>query len=209
MSIQRRGLLFVLSSPSGAGKTSISRAVLQGDSNLKISVSVTTRPPRLGEVDGVDYHFISHHRFQQMVQDDALLEHAKVFDNYYGTPRSVVEQALQQGQDILCDIDWQGGQQLFEKMPGDIVKVFVLPPSIQQLATRLRTRALDSEQVIQNRMAKSADEMSHFAEYDWVIINTDLPQAISDVKSILQSERLRRVRQVGLNAFVKNLRGVE
>ena len=209
MSIQRRGLLFVLSSPSGAGKTSISRAVLQGDSNLKISVSVTTRPPRLGEVDGVDYHFISHHRFQQMVQDDALLEHAKVFDNYYGTPRSVVEQALQQGQDILCDIDWQGGQQLFEKMPGDIVKVFVLPPSTQQLATRLRTRALDSEQVIQNRMAKSADEMSHFAEYDWVIINTDLPQAISDVKSILQSERLRRVRQVGLNAFVKNLRGVE
>lgn len=209
MSIQRRGLLFVLSSPSGAGKTSISRAVLQGDSNLKISVSVTTRPPRLGEVDGVDYHFISHHRFQQMVQDDALLEHAKVFDNYYGTPRSVVEQALQQGQDILCDIDWQGGQQLFEKMPGDIVKVFVLPPSMQQLAIQLRTRALDSEQVIQNRMAKSADEMSHFAEYDWVIINTDLPQAISDVKSILQSERLRRVRQVGLNAFVKNLRGVE
>lgn len=209
MNIQRRGLLFVLSSPSGAGKTSISRALLQDDDNIKISISVTTRPQRPGEVDGVDYRFISQDSFVQMVQNDDLLEHAKVFDNYYGTPKSPVQHALQNGQDVLFDIDWQGGQQLTDKMPNDIVKVFVLPPNKQELANRLKTRAQDTAEVIKNRMAKSSDEMSHFPEYDWVIINQDLPTAIKQAKSILQSERLRRVRQVGLSEFVKSLCSVD
>lgn len=209
MNIQRRGLLFVLSSPSGAGKTSISRALLQDDDNIKISISVTTRPPRPGEVNGVDYHFISQDEFAQMVQGDNLLEHAKVFGNYYGTPKAPVQQVLQNGQDVLFDIDWQGGQQLMDKMPNDIVKVFVLPPNKQELANRLKTRAQDTDEIIQNRMSKSSDEMSHFPEYDWIIVNQDLPTAISQAKSILQSERLRRIRQVGLSEFVKKLRSVD
>ncbi len=206
MHIKRRGLLFVLSSPSGAGKTSIARALLQDDSNLKMSISVTTRPPRPGEIDGVDYYFVSKKRFAHMVDTGELLEHAKVFDNYYGTPKAPVAKALNDGQDVLFDIDWQGGQQLAEQMHDDLVKVFVLPPSTEDLEKRLRTRAQDSDTVVRGRMAKSADEMSHFAEYDWVIVNRDLQRAIYDAKAILQSERLRRVRQSGLNAFVQKLR---
>ncbi len=205
MHIKRRGLLFVLSSPSGAGKTSIAKGVLQGDTHVKLSISITTRPPRPGETDGVDYTFVSQSQFTKMIHKGELLEHAKVFGNYYGTPKAPVIKALNKGQDILFDIDWQGGQQLAEHMREDLVKVFILPPSTRDLEKRLRNRAQDSPQVVQNRMAKAADEMSHFAEYDWVIVNRDIQQAITDAKAILQSERLRRIRQSGLNDFIKTL----
>ena len=204
--IRRRGLMLVLSSPSGAGKTTISRLLLEREPNLGMSVSVTTRPKRPGEVAGVDYHFIDRVAFDLMVNRRELLEWAKVFDNYYGTPRAPVEAALAAGRDMLFDIDWQGTQQLEEAMPQDLVRVFVLPPSTRELERRLETRAQDSAAEVARRMAKAADEMSHWAEYDYVIVNRGIEDSVRQVQAILTAERLRRDRQVGLHEFVKALR---
>ena len=203
--IARRGLMLVLSSPSGAGKTTLSRRLLQADGGLMLSVSVTTRPQRPGEVDGRDYHFIDRARFDALVDKDELLEWAEVFDNYYGTPKQPVMAALAAGRDVLFDIDWQGTQQLHETARGDLVSVFVLPPSIPELERRLKSRAQDDYETIHRRMAKAADEMSHWAEYDYVVINNDLDQAFTDVRAILAAERLKRERQPGLSDFVRGL----
>lgn len=204
--IGRRGMMFVLSSPSGAGKTSIARRLLEQDSSIRLSVSVTTRPRRPGEAHGQDYAFVTQDVFSQMVAGGALLEHAKVFDHWYGTPREPVEMALSQGRDVLFDIDWQGTQQLERSAPQDLVRVFVLPPSMRDLELRLKTRAQDSADVQARRMSKAADEMSHWAEYDYVIVNRDLERAIRDATAILHAERLKRHRQPGLTDFVRALR---
>jgi guanylate kinase len=206
MDIRRRGLMLVLSSPSGAGKTTISRMLLERDANLCISISVTTRPPRPGEVHGRDYFFITAPEFDRMVESGALLEHALVFGNRYGTPRAAVEQMLGAGRDVLFDIDWQGTQQLGEKARDDLVSVFVLPPSTAELERRLRSRAADSEEEVQRRMSKAADEMSHWAEYQYVIVNRDLEESVAKVQAILTAERLKRDRQSGLSEFVRDLR---
>ncbi|HEY1474068.1 MAG TPA: guanylate kinase [Pseudolabrys sp.] len=203
--VARRGLMLVLSSPSGAGKTTLSRRLLEEDKGVTLSVSVTTRKIRPGERDGRDYTFIDRRRFDALVEQDALLEWAEVFDNYYGTPTKPVMDALAQGRDVLFDIDWQGTQQLREKARGDLVAVFVLPPSIPELERRLRSRAQDDYETIHRRMAKAADEMSHWAEYDYVVINRDLDRAFSEVKAVLSAERLRRERQPGLSDFVRGL----
>ena len=203
--ITRRGLMLVLSSPSGAGKTTLSRRLLASDPDVELSVSVTTRPPRAGEVDGRDYHFIDTARFDALVKGGELLEWAGVFDNSYGTPRKPVDDAIAQGRDVLFDIDWQGTQQLREKVRSDLVSVFVLPPSIKELERRLHSRAQDNDDVIGRRMAKAADEMSHWAEYDYVVINRDLDQAFAEVQAILAAERLKRERQTGLSTFVRGL----
>ena len=203
--IHRRGLMMVLSSPSGAGKTTISRRLLAADSGIRLSVSVTTRAPRANEVNGTDYTFIDSTEFNLMVNRDLLLEHAKVFGNYYGTPRLPVENALAEGRDILFDIDWQGTQKLAEKARDDLVSVFILPPSWHELERRLFGRAQDDPAEINRRMAKAADEMSHWAEYDYVIINRDLDESVAAVRAILQSERLKRRRQTGLAEFVNGL----
>jgi guanylate kinase len=205
--IKRRGILLVLSSPSGAGKTTISRALVEQDPNLRLSVSVTTRPRRSGEVEGTHYHFITRARFDAMVEGDELLEHALVFNHCYGTPRLPVMSALDAGNDIISDVDWQGTQQLQATVRDDLVSVFVLPPSVAALEERLRARAQDSEEVVRTRMAKSADEMSHWPEYDYVIVNRDLAQSVRQVQAILEAERVRRVRQIGLAEFVNRLRG--
>lgn len=206
-SIARRGLMLVLSSPSGAGKTTISKALLERDSGISLSVSATTRPPRPSERDGVDYHFVSHETFASMVEDDAFLEHAEVFGNSYGTPVAPVEEALAAGRDVLFDIDWQGAQQVRAKAEDDLVTVFILPPSREELLQRLYRRAEDTEEVVQARMAKSSDEMSHWAEYEYVIVNDDLEISIEQVQKILAAERLKRRRQSGLVGLVKQLRG--
>jgi guanylate kinase len=203
--IARRGLMLVLSSPSGAGKTTLSRRLLDADPAVELSVSVTTRKQRPGEVDGRDYHFIDPARFDAMVGNNELLEWAQVFGHRYGTPRAPVRTALERGRDVLFDIDWQGTQQLREKADRDLVSIFVLPPSIPDLERRLRSRAQDSDDVIHARMAKAADEMSHWAEYDYVVINTDIDHAFAEVQSILAAERLKRERQTGLSAFVRRL----
>ena len=203
--VARRGLMLVLSSPSGAGKTTLSRRLLESDPAIDLSISVTTRPPRPGEVDGRHYHFFDNAQFDAMVARSELLEWAQVFGNRYGTPRGPVEKALSSGRDVLFDIDWQGTQQLREKGRDDLVSVFVLPPSIPDLEQRLRTRAQDSPNVIKSRMAKAADEMSHWAEYDYVVINRRVADAFDDVRAILGAERLRRERQPGLSAFVRSL----
>jgi guanylate kinase len=203
--IARRGLMLVLSSPSGAGKTTLSRRLLEADPLVELSISVTTRTQRPGEVDGRDYHFIDAARFDAMVKQGELLESAQVFGHRYGTPRAPVEAALARGRDVLFDIDWQGTQQLREKADRDLVSIFVLPPSIPDLERRLRTRAQDSDEVIHARMAKAADEMSHWAEYDYVVINSDIDHAFADVQAILAAERLKRERQIGLSAFVRGL----
>jgi guanylate kinase len=203
--VARRGLMFVLSSPSGAGKTTLSRRLLADDRSVELSISVTTRAQRPGEVDGRDYHFIDRKRFDTMVEQGELLEWAEVFGNCYGTPRKPVQQALEAGRDVLFDIDWQGTQQLREKADRDLVSVFVLPPSIPDLERRLKSRAQDSDEVIRSRMAKAADEMSHWAEYDYVVINHDLDRAFAEVCAILAAERLKRERQTGLSAFVRRL----
>jgi guanylate kinase len=205
--IARRGILLVLSSPSGAGKTTITRALVDEDPRLSMSVSVTTRARRSGEVDGRHYHFIDRPRFDEMVRAGELLEHAVVFGNCYGTPRAPVVGALDAGRDIISDVDWQGAQQLKESVRGDLVSVFILPPSLQALETRLRARAQDSDEVVRARMAKSADEMSHWPEYDYVIVNQDLADSVARVQAILVAERARRRRQVGLSEFVNRLRG--
>jgi guanylate kinase len=203
--IARRGLMLVLSSPSGAGKTTLSRKLLAADPAVELSVSVTTRRQRRGEVDGRDYHFIDAARFDAMVAGGELLEWAQVFGHRYGTPKAPVEAALAAGRDVLFDIDWQGTQQLREKANRDLVSIFVLPPSIPDLERRLRTRAQDSDDVIHARMAKAADEMSHWAEYDYVVINSNIDRAFAEVQSILAAERLKRERQTGLTAFVRRL----
>jgi len=190
--IQRRGLMMVLSSPSGAGKTTISHRLMEMDQEISLSVSVTTRAPRRNEVNGRDYKFIDLTEFNLMVNREQLLEHAKVFGNYYGTPRLPVENTLESGRDVLFDIDWQGTQQLAEKAREDLVSVFILPPSWYELERRLYTRAVDDPVEINRRMAKAADEMSHWAEYDYVIINLDLEQSVEAVRAILQSERLKQ-----------------
>ena len=205
----RRGLALVLSSPSGAGKTTISRALLGMESELEMSVSATTRAMRPGETDGKDYHFIDRARFDAMVVAGAFLEHATVFDNSYGTPREPVEAALAVGRDVLFDIDWQGTQQIAAKMRSDLVTVFILPPSAAELKRRLTVRASDSEEVIARRMSKAASEMSHFPEYDYVVINSDLEQSIAEVRAILTAERLKRVRRPGLFDFVQGLQHEE
>jgi len=205
-SIRRRGFLLVLSSPSGAGKTTITRRLIERDATLSLSVSVTTRPPRPGERDGTDYRFIDQARFDRMVAGGELLEHATVFDHRYGTPRTPIEAALAAGHDIVTDIDWQGTQQLAESVPHDLVRVFVLPPSLAALESRLRQRAQDSAAVVAGRMAKSAEEMSHWSEYDYVIVNREIEESVALVQAIVTAERLRRIRQVGLADFVNRLR---
>ncbi|WP_374449797.1 guanylate kinase [Stella sp.] len=204
--IPRRGMMLVLSSPSGAGKTSISRRVLAEEPELKMSVSMTTRTRRAGERDGVDYHFVDLTTFNLMVNRREFLEYAKVFDNYYGTPRSTVEAELTAGRDVLFDIDWQGTQTLKQAARDDLVSIFVLPPSTAELERRLRTRARDSADEVARRMARAADEMSHWPEYDYVIVNCSLEESVARVRAILWAERLRRQRQPGLAEFVKRLR---
>ena len=207
--ITRRGLMLVLSSPSGAGKTTISRALLEAEPNLSMSVSVTTRPPRPGEQDGKDYYFVSVADYERMVRDGELLEHARVFDNLYGTPRAHVERTLSAGRDILFDIDWQGTQKLRAAARDDVATIFVLPPSHEELERRLRSRALDSEEVVRKRMARAADEMSHWPEYDYIIVNRNVEESIAQARAILHAERLRESRRrSGLIDFVNGLRGV-
>ena len=203
--IARRGLMLVLSSPSGAGKTTLSRKLLETDPGVELSVSVTTRKQRQGEIDGRDYHFIDAARFDAMVKGGELLEWAQVFGHRYGTPRAPVEAALGNGHDVLFDIDWQGTQQLREKADHDLVSIFVLPPSMADLERRLRRRAQDPDEVIRARMATATDEMSHWAEYDYVVINTDVDRAFREVHTILAAERLKRERQTGLSDFVRRL----
>jgi guanylate kinase len=204
--IQRRGLMLVLSSPSGAGKTTLSRQLLENDSQIRLSVSCTTRAKRPGEKDGIDYKFVDTATFSGMKERGEFLEYAEVFGNYYGTPRAPVEAALTAGRDMLFDIDWQGTQQLEKSSPNDLVKVFILPPSNRELVRRLVTRAQDPADVVAQRMAKAADEMSHWAEYDYVVVNRDIATSLTNLKAILTAERLKRTRQVGLSEFVKALR---
>jgi guanylate kinase len=202
----RRGLLLILSSPSGAGKSTLAQMVLRWDPTMAFSVSATTRAPRLGELEGREYYFTTREGFQTMVSDGQMLEHAEVFGNLYGTPRGPVEAAMQAGRDTIFDIDWQGGQQIRNSNLGrDVVSVFVLPPSIAELESRLRGRDQDSDEVIRGRMAKSQDEISHWAEYDYVIVNRDIGLAIEELVAILTAERLRRDRQPDLAGFVRGL----
>ncbi|MBI1272614.1 MAG: guanylate kinase [Alphaproteobacteria bacterium] len=203
--IKRRGLMLVLSSPSGAGKTSISRHLLDIDDGLALSISTTTRPKRPGETNGTDYVFVDKLDFNKMIDRGEFLEYAKVFNNYYGTPKAPVEAALAGGRDVLFDIDWQGTQQLAEKARDDVVSVFILPPSWRDLEKRLHARGQDDAAEISRRMGRAADEMSHWAEYDYVIVNHDLGASVVAVQAILLSERLKRRRQVGLSEFVKGL----
>jgi guanylate kinase len=203
--IKRRGLMLVLSSPSGAGKTTLSKKLLAADGNIKLSVSATTRPMRPGEEHGKDYHFIGHDEFAGWVADGKFLEHAAVFGNRYGTPSHLVTDALAAGRDVLFDIDWQGTQQLKEKMRDDLVSIFILPPSHAELERRLRARASDSDEVVAGRMAKAADEISHWPEYDYIIVNTDIEKALFDVQAILNAERLKRTRQIGISDFAGKL----
>ena len=201
----RRGLMLVLSSPSGAGKSSIARHLLAEDSNMTLSVSATTRAPRTNETDGKDYHFVDQDRFDQMIAADEFLEYATVFGNSYGTPKADVLALLDAGGDVLFDIDWQGTQQIAAAAASDLVSVFILPPSRAVLHDRLTTRGQDSVETVAARMAKASDEISHYAEYAYIVINDDLDMAVSDVKSILAAERLRRERQIALTGFVRDL----
>lgn len=206
--LKRRGLMLVLSSPSGAGKTTITRALLEQNPDVQISVSATTRKRRGGEEDGKDYYFTDVPTFNKMVENGEMLEYAKVFDNYYGTPRAPVEEALSKGHDVLFDIDWQGTQQLSEIARDDLVTIFILPPSHAELEKRLRKRAgetLETEDQIRGRMDKAASEMSHFSEYDYVIINKDIDTSLAKAQTILNAERMKRARLVGMSSFVRGL----
>jgi guanylate kinase len=205
--VERRGLMFVLSSPSGAGKTTITQRLVERDPTLSRSVSVTTRPARPGETDGADYVFIDRARFDAMVAAGELLEHAVVFGHCYGTPRRPIDDAIAAGRDVVADVDWQGTQLLTENLRGDLVTVFILPPDMATLEARLKTRAQDSAAVVAARMAKSAEEMSHWSEYDYVVVNRDLADSVAEVEAIVTAERLRRTRQNGLAEFVNRLRG--
>ena len=206
ITIARRGLMLVLSSPSGAGKTTLSRRLLAADGQLHLSVSVTTRTRRPGEIDGTDYRFIAPEDFNLMVNRGELLEYAKVFDHYYGTPKADVMARIESGRDVLFDIDWQGTQQLRQQARDDLVSIFVLPPSTYELERRLRARAQDPDAVVAKRMSKAADEISHWAEYDYIVVNDDMDRCLEHVYSILRAERLKRERQTGLINFVKGLR---
>jgi guanylate kinase len=201
----RRGLLLILSSPSGAGKSTLSRMLMAWDPTMRFSVSATTRAPRPGEEDGREYYFRDRQTFEAMVQSGDMLEHAEVFGNFYGSPRGPVQAAIDAGTDTVFDIDWQGGQQIKQAMRGDVVSIFILPPSIAELDRRLRGRAQDSDEVIAGRMAKSRDEISHWAEYDYVLVNEDLDRTFEQLKTILTAERLKRDRQPRLSAFVRAL----
>jgi guanylate kinase len=203
--VERRGLMFVLSSPSGAGKTTLSRMLIDRVPGLQMSVSATTRAMRPGEVEGRDYRFVDKPKFEEMVKRGELLEWATVFDNRYGTPRGPVEAALSAGRDVLFDIDWQGTQQLREKAGADVVSVFILPPSATDLEKRLHTRAQDSADVIRGRMDRASHELSHWAEYDYIVVNQNVDDAFAEVQSILKAERLKRARRIGLTEFVRNL----
>ena len=205
--IARRGLMLVLSSPSGAGKTTISRALLAQEPDIELSVSCTTRPKRPGEVAGRDYHFIALDDFDLMRNRQEFLEYAKVFGHYYGTPRAPVDAALAEGRDVLFDIDWQGTQQLRQRARSDLVSVFILPPSAGELGRRLHRRASDPEDVVAARMAKASQEISHWAEYDYIVVNDEVDKSVAQVRAILHAERLRRERQIGLTDFVKRLDG--
>ncbi len=204
--IRRRGLMFVLSSPSGAGKTTITRALLKSNPQTNLSISVTTRPRRPGEVHGQDYFFVDFAEFDRMVEAGELLEYAKAFGHYYGTPKKPVEAALSKGHDVIFDIEWQGTQQLAEQARNDLVTVFILPPSSSELERRLRNRAQDSEEEIHYRMSRAADEMTHYSEYDYVIINEDVEESIVRTQLILDAERLKRHRLTGLSEFVRGLK---
>jgi guanylate kinase len=204
-SIERRGLLFVLSSPSGAGKTTISKKLLAADPEIGLSISATTRPMRPGEVDGKDYHFIDVPKFKDMVANGEFLEWAHVFDNRYGTPRAPVEAMLEAGKDVLFDVDWQGAQQLYQEAGPDVVRVFILPPSMEELERRLRGRGTDSDDVINGRMARAANEISHWDAYDYVLVNDDVESCFDKVCAILKSERMKRRRQTGLIGFCRDL----
>ncbi len=206
MRVERRGMMLVLSSPSGAGKTTLARRLLEEDSQVSMSVSATTRAPRPGEVDGTDYIFVDEATFLKMQDASEFLEWACVFSNHYGTPRAPVEKLMAQGRDVLFDIDWQGTQQLAQRAKSDLVRVFILPPSVEALETRLRTRNQDSADVVQQRMEKAFDEISHWAEYDYVIINHDVEDSLQSLQAILHAERLKRARQPGLSEFVRGLR---
>lgn len=203
--ISRRGFMLVLSSPSGAGKSTISRALLEKHPDLTMSVSATTRPMRPGEVEGKDYFFVGTEAFENMVAAGELLEHAKVFDNYYGTPRAPVEAALQAGKDVLFDVDWQGTQQLRQNARDDLASIFILPPSVEELERRLYARAQDPVEVVKRRMAKATSEMSHWAEYDYIIVNEDIPHSVSEAEAILSAERLKRERRVGLAEWLRGM----
>jgi len=203
--MDRRGIMIVLSSPSGAGKTTLTRGLLANNPDIAMSVSATTRSPRPGEVDGQDYFFIDKDRFSEMRDADQFLEHARVFDNYYGTPSGPVFDALEQGRDVLFDIDWQGAQQLTEAASDDLIKIFILPPSLRELEKRLRSRAQDSDETIAKRMSKSEAEISHWAEYDYVIVNENIDEARAKLQTIINAERLRRKRQPWTSGFVKRL----
>lgn len=205
--LQRRGLMFILSSPSGAGKTTISRMLLEADEEIKMSVSVTTRPMRPGEVDGVHYYFVSDAEFDRMVEEDDFYEWAPVFGHRYGTPKGKIRAALKEGQDFLFDIDWQGTQQLYQKDQQDVVRVFILPPSIAELRRRLESRAQDSAEVIDSRMERARAEISHWDAYDYVVINDDVDACFAKVAEILHAERMKRQRQTGLIPFVRDLMG--
>jgi len=204
--ITRRGLMLVLSSPSGAGKTSICKRLLEQDAELTLSISATTRKRRPGEVEGQDYQFMSTAEFETKINRSEFLEYAQVFGNYYGTSSNLVEHSLKSGRDVLFDIDWQGTQQLKAKAREDLVSIFILPPSIKELEKRLFKRAQDSAEVVADRMSKSANEMSHYPEYDYVIINHDLKTSVQQIQSICLAERLRRERQIGLVDFIQQLR---
>ena len=197
--------MLVLSSPSGAGKSTISRALLEKHPDLTMSVSATTRPMRPGEVEGKDYFFIDTEKFEMMVAEGEFLEHAKVFDNYYGTPRGPVEAALKGGKDVLFDVDWQGTQQLRQNARDDLASIFILPPSVEELERRLYARAQDPADVVQRRMAKATSEMSHWAEYDYIIVNEDIPASVSEAEAILAAERLKRERRVGLAEWLRGM----
>ncbi len=205
--LHRRGLMFILSSPSGAGKTTLSRMLLAADPEIKLSVSATTRPPRPGEIDGVHYHFVSPETFDRMVEEDDFYEWAHVFGHRYGTPKGMIRAALKEGQDFLFDIDWQGTQQLYQKDQQDVVRVFILPPSIDELHRRLQGRATDSPEVIAARMERAQAEISHWDGYDYVIINDDVDVCFDKVRAILEAERMKRARQTGLIPFVRGLMG--
>lgn len=206
--IKRRGILLVLSSPSGAGKTTITRALVKRDRTLKLSVSATTRPRRPGEIEGKHYYFVTSERFDAMVQNGELLEHAEVFGHNYGTPVAPVIRALESGTDVVSDVDWQGTQQMKARMRDDLVSVFILPPSVAALESRLKRRAQDSREVVRARMAESSDEMSHWAEYDYVVVNRTLEKSIAEVAAVIAAERVRRQRQLGLDEFVNHLRRI-
>jgi len=206
VTISRRGLMLVLSSPSGAGKSTISRALLNRDPDISMSVSVTTRPMRPGETEGEDYIFVDQEKFKQMAVAGEFLEHATVFENSYGTPKGPVEEILKQGRDVLFDVDWQGTQQLRENAERDLISIFILPPSTKELERRLQSRAQDPQDVVRKRMAKASSEMSHWAEYDYIIVNVDVDESVAQAQAILDAERLKRDRWVGLGDFVRGMR---